>query len=205
MSVGVTVEERAISIDLPDQREYRSREDAELDEALVESIKCAEEADDEYLTTVLKNELKSHYYSEQLSCWLKPIPRKHARLLSGSVRVLITMGEDEAKDRVKELLLEHEGSDDPITSREINEEINLDNLGSFPSTRAVIRELVLEDQLPIAATSQGYFIIQDENELSEYVDQLESRVMNITERKFAVQRAALNWDEGFADEDDDIL
>lgn len=68
MSVGVTVEERAISIDLPDQREYRSREDAELDEALVESIKCAEEADDEYLTTVLKNELKSHYYSEQLSC-----------------------------------------------------------------------------------------------------------------------------------------
>lgn len=109
------------------------------------------------------------------------------------------------KDQVKELLLDHEGADNPITSREINEEINLDNIGSFPSTRAVIRELVLEDQLPIAATSQGYFIIQDENELSEYVNQLESRVMNITERKFAVQRAALNWDGDITDEDSDIL
>lgn len=109
------------------------------------------------------------------------------------------------KDQVKELLLDHEGSDNPITSREINEEINLDNIGSFPSTRAVIRELVLEDQLPIAATSQGYFIIQDEDELSEYVDQLESRVMNITERKFAVQRAALNWDGEIVNEDSDIL
>lgn len=68
MSVGTTVEEQAITIDLPDQRDYRSREDAELDKALVESIKCAEEAGNEYLTTVLKNELKSHYYSEQLDC-----------------------------------------------------------------------------------------------------------------------------------------
>lgn len=115
------------------------------------------------------------------------------------------MGEDAVKDQVKELLLDHEGSDNPITSREINEEINLDNIGSFPSTRAVIRELVLEDQLPIAATSQGYFIIQDEDELSEYVDQLESRVMNITERKFAVKRAVLNWDGEIVDEDSDIL
>lgn len=115
------------------------------------------------------------------------------------------MGEESVKEEVKELLLEHKGAENPITSREINEEIGLDNIGSFPSTRAVIRKLVLEDQLPIAATTNGYFVIEDQEELEDYINQLENRVMNITERKFAVQRAALDWDENIVDEDSDIL
>ncbi|MFK8214634.1 hypothetical protein [Haloferax volcanii] len=112
----------------------------------------------------------------------------------------------DAKDEIREIILEHRGADNPITSREINERFDLDNIGSFPSTRAVIRELVMEERIPIAATSQGYFLIDSEEELEEYVDNLESRVMNITERKFAVLRAADRWDgESDSSSDPDIL
>jgi hypothetical protein len=114
------------------------------------------------------------------------------------------MSNGEARERVKALLLEHRGKDNPITSREINEEVDVDNIGSFPSTRALIRDLVMEDRIPVAGSSQGYYVIEDEEELEDYIENLESRVMNITERKFAVQRAAHESDFDY-EEDSDLL
>ncbi|AXG06554.1 hypothetical protein DU500_09020 [Haloplanus rubicundus] len=114
-------------------------------------------------------------------------------------------GSDEVREQVKELLLDHRGADDPITSREINEQVDLDNVGSFPSTRAVVRDIVMEDHIPVAGGSNGYYVIQEEDELDAYVERLESRVMNITERKFAVQRAVLEWDEDIVEDDGDLL
>ena len=108
---------------------------------------------------------------------------------------------DPAKEQIKQILLDHKGADNPISSREINEQVQLDNIGSFPVVREVIRELVLEDQIPIVATNQGYFLLQSEEELDTYVETLESRVMQITERKFAILRAADQWD-GKIDEDE---
>jgi hypothetical protein len=112
---------------------------------------------------------------------------------------------EEVRERVKELLLDHRGANDPITSREINDEVGLDNVGSFPSTRAVIREIVMEDQIPVAGGSNGYYVIEQEDELQDYIERLEGRVMNITERKFAVQRAVLEWDEDIVSDDSDLL
>jgi hypothetical protein len=51
-----------IELNLPDAREYAEQADADLDAALVDAIEAAEEAGNEYLATVLRNELGSHYY-----------------------------------------------------------------------------------------------------------------------------------------------
>jgi hypothetical protein len=113
---------------------------------------------------------------------------------------------ESARDRVKELLLEHRGADDPISSREISETLEKDEVGSFPSTRMLIREIMLEDEIPIASGNQGYFVIETETELQSYLDQLENRILGISERKFAVQKAANQWDgEIETDEDLDLL
>lgn len=109
----------------------------------------------------------------------------------------------EARELVKELLLEHRGADNPISSREINERIDKDAVGSFPSTRMLVREIMVEDQIPIASSNNGYYVIETEGELQDYVDQLESRVLGITERKLHVQRAANAWD-GEIETDDDL-
>lgn len=50
---------------VPDIREYETRADEELDRALVEAIEKADEAGNDYLATVLENELGSHYYSNK--------------------------------------------------------------------------------------------------------------------------------------------
>jgi len=115
------------------------------------------------------------------------------------------MAED-ARERVKQLLLEHRGADDPISSREISEALEKDEVGSFPSTRMLIRDIMLEDEIPIASGNQGYFIIETEEELGDYIDQLENRILGISERKFAVRKAADRWDgEIETDEDLDLL
>ena len=115
------------------------------------------------------------------------------------------MSEDEVREQVRELLLEHRGADNPITSREINEIVDLDQVGSFPSTRAVIRDIVLEERIPIAGSSQGYYVIETEEELENYIDNLENRITNIAERRYGVLRAVREWDEEILDEDSDLL
>lgn len=111
----------------------------------------------------------------------------------------------EVREQVKDLLLDHQGASDPITSREINREVGLDNVGSFPSTRAVIREIVLEDQIPIAASSNGYYVLEEADELEAYLDNLESRIMGLTERRLAIKRAVQEWDDDIVDDDSDLL
>jgi hypothetical protein len=112
---------------------------------------------------------------------------------------------ESAKEIVRELLLDHRGSDDPITAREINEVIDEDRVGSFPGTRELIREIVIEDEIPVASTNQGYFVVDNEEELSEYVDNLTRRAMAILERRFAVLRAANTWHEDIATSNDEDL
>lgn len=61
-------------------------------------------------------------------------------------------------------------------SPDIFQQVELDNVGSFPSTQAVIRSIVLDDHIPIAGSSQGYYVIENENELSRYLDNLDQRI-----------------------------
>ncbi|MFC4451199.1 hypothetical protein [Halorussus aquaticus] len=62
MAITSTSEDDTLSIDLPSNREYERVEDADLDEALVEAIHRAEDAQNDFLAQLLRKELKSHYY-----------------------------------------------------------------------------------------------------------------------------------------------
>lgn len=113
---------------------------------------------------------------------------------------------DDLKEQVKEILLEHRGKDNSITAREINDQIDVDNVGSFPGTRMIIRELCIEDGIPIAGYNKGYFVIESETELQDYLDNLESRMLGMSERRYEVKRAAGEWDDEIeTDEDLDLL
>lgn len=109
------------------------------------------------------------------------------------------MGSDDRspKDVTRELLLDHWGADNPISSREINEIIQVDNVGSFPQTRRIVRELLFEEGLPVASNNEGYYLIESEEELSDEIESLNGRISRTLERRRQVALAA-------ADELDDI-
>lgn len=102
--------------------------------------------------------------------------------------------EEQVKAQVKEIILDHRGRDNQISSREIDEQVDIDSVGSFPNTRAVVRDLILEDQIPIVSGGNGYFVIETEDELQNYIDSLEGRMLSIADRKYGVRRAAQAWD-----------
>ncbi|WP_254538719.1 hypothetical protein [Halomarina litorea] len=116
------------------------------------------------------------------------------------------MDDDKARERVLEILQNRVGKDNAITSREINEEIQADNIGSFPSTRAIITDIIKEERVPILANTNGYYVAETEGEIEEYLETLENRVMGITERRYAVKRAAKLWEDDIEGNDDsDVL
>lgn len=103
--------------------------------------------------------------------------------------------DDETLETVKKLLLEHRGEDNAISSREINEVIQVDSVGSFPKTREIVRQVLYEEEVPIASGGNGYYVIEDQDELEEEISSIDRRIGNIAERRVAVRRAAINWSD----------
>lgn len=113
------------------------------------------------------------------------------------------MVDGEVRETVKELLLENSSADDPITSREISNALEENEVGSFPKTRMIIRDIMMRDKIPIVSSNQGYWVAESEQEIQDYLDNLENRIMGITERRYAVLQAVELWD-GDIETDDDL-
>lgn len=116
------------------------------------------------------------------------------------------MVDEDVRETVKDLLLEESSADNPLTSREISNELEKNEVGSFPKTRMIIRDIMVTDGIPIVSSNQGYWVAESEQEIQDYIDNLENRIMGITERRYAIKRAAQMWDGDIETDDDlDIL
>lgn len=112
----------------------------------------------------------------------------------------------ELKAEVQQILEEHRGKDNAIVSADLIDAIEIDDAEGNPRIREIIRELITEDQIPIASYNRGYFIIETEDELNEYLEHLDARIRGHVMRRVLVQRAAEDWDEPIEESDDlDLL
>lgn len=102
---------------------------------------------------------------------------------------------DEDYERAKELLLEHRGRGNEIPSRELNEILELDSVGSFPQTRELVKDIMYQERIPIIGGGNGYYIAETQEEVDDYLETLESRITGNAERKMALQRAVEEWDD----------
>lgn len=109
---------------------------------------------------------------------------------------------DSEYEQVKEMLLAHRGKGNEISARDINEVVELDNVGSFPKTRQCIRDIMEEERIPIIGGGNGYYVAETEAELESYLGTLDSRIMNTAERKMLVERAARSWEDEIVPDDD---
>lgn len=113
--------------------------------------------------------------------------------------------DDETLTAIREILEDHRGKDDPITSREISNQVGIDEPGSFPTTRGAITKLLHEEKIPIGASGNGYFILESEDEIDEYIGNLTRRINGLEERKIAVWEAVKDSPEFTFDDDSDLV
>lgn len=86
-------------------------------------------------------------------------------------------------DRIKDILENHIGERNPVTSAEIAKSIGIKEDDTHAKTRALIYECAKEYGLPVAATNRGYFLIENKDEYNNYIKNLDDRIRGIEQRK----------------------
>lgn len=86
-------------------------------------------------------------------------------------------------EQIRDILLSHNGKRNPITSAEIARKIGIIEDDTHAQTRALILECAKKYELPLAASNRGYYLISNQQEYDEYINNLDSRIAGIEERK----------------------
>jgi len=103
---------------------------------------------------------------------------------------------------IQSLILRHRGKGMAVTVKNIATALAIQEDGGItnPITRKMITEIIETSRLPIGSCSNGYFLITTEDELNDYVKNLNSRIAGIRQRIMNVQRAFLDFDEAGEDQ-----
>jgi hypothetical protein len=92
---------------------------------------------------------------------------------------------------LEELLGDHRGPENAISSGEIADELGIDDSGSNPRTREAVKALLEERELPVISNSNGYFVATAESQVEEEIESLQSRIQGIQQRQQLIRDA---WD-----------
>jgi len=100
-------------------------------------------------------------------------------------------------ENIKEIILEHIGKKNGIRSPKLAKIIGVDPGGSNVNIRRLILETIRIYSLPIGShTYYGYYLIENKDELKEYIRSLDSRRHEIDQRKVLVNVAYYRHNEG---------
>lgn len=95
-------------------------------------------------------------------------------------------------EHIKEILLKHRGKKNRITASTIAKEIGVVENATYAKTRALIFECAKTYKLPLAADTKGYYLITSKKEYDDYIENLNSRIAGIEERKRIITK---NYEE----------
>ncbi len=94
--------------------------------------------------------------------------------------------EEKRTDEIRKILLEHKGRDNAIPANKISKMLEIPEDDTVPTTRKIITKLIIEEGMPIGAFGNGYFYIETAQELAEYMDYLDQKILQTTNRKVTV-------------------
>lgn len=79
-------------------------------------------------------------------------------------------------ERIREILLIHRGKENPITARQISRIMGFPLEDTQSVSRKAIWETAVRYDLALASCSKGYFIVNHQNELDEYNNNIQRRI-----------------------------
>lgn len=86
-------------------------------------------------------------------------------------------------ETIRNCLVLHKGKNNPITSAEVAVLIGIVEDDTHAQTRALILDTANMYGLPLAASNKGYYLITSDSEYDEYMENLDSRIEGIAQRK----------------------
>lgn len=92
-------------------------------------------------------------------------------------------------DDLEELLADHRGPENAVSSGEIADRLGIDDSGSNPRTREAVKVLLDDRELPVISNSDGYFVATAESQIEEEVESLQSRIEGIQQRQQLIRDA----------------
>lgn len=98
-------------------------------------------------------------------------------------------------EQIKDILLKHKGKKNRITASTIAGAIGIVENATYAKTRALIFECAKVYKLPLAADTKGYYLITCKKEYDDYIENLDSRIAGIEERKRIITKNYEEWEE----------
>ena len=93
-------------------------------------------------------------------------------------------------EQIKDILILHYGKKNSITASEIADMIGIVEDDTHAQTGALILECAEKYELSVAANNKGYYIISNQQEYDEYMNNLDLRSAGIEIRKKIITN---NW------------
>jgi len=99
----------------------------------------------------------------------------------------------EQLNRIKEIIQNHIGKENQISSGEIGPALGIHEDATHVQVRSLIRETIEKLKIPIGGGNRGYYLIRNEEELQKYTEGIDSRVNEMQRRKDMVEEAFRNY------------
>jgi len=99
------------------------------------------------------------------------------------------MSSDDQLNRIKQILENHVGKENQISSGEIGPQIGIYEDATHVQVRNLIREAIEKLRLPIGGGNRGYYLIKDEDELRQYLESIDNRINEMQKRKELLEDA----------------
>ncbi|MBE0558971.1 MAG: hypothetical protein IH628_17220 [Proteobacteria bacterium] len=84
---------------------------------------------------------------------------------------------------IKDILEKHRGKKNQISAGDIGTQIGINEDATHVQVRSLIRQTIEELQLPVAAGNRGYYLINNREELDEYLHGIDGRIKEMKTRK----------------------
>ena len=95
-------------------------------------------------------------------------------------------------DKLKEILLQHKGKANAITSKEISRKMGFPMEDTQSVSRKAIWKTAKHFGLPLISRNKGYFIAETDDEITEYKSSIQNRIDGMEETR---KRAIKNYKE----------
>lgn len=96
-------------------------------------------------------------------------------------------------ETIKEILEDHPGKANQISSGEIGRLIGIKEDATHIRVRTLIRDAIKKYGIPVGGSHKGYYMIQNEDELDNYCQNIDKRIQKMNQRKDIVVLSFKNY------------